>query len=103
MKRDPFLFSSSRTPRRWSWRLGGIAGAMGATLGVLLMLAGIAGLLGRPPVLGDLHNSPIEGWQLLATGIVLLAVGIFIWRLCRQRLRIRTDLGLSPHLGKKRE
>ena len=103
MKRDPFLSSPSRTPRRWSWRLGGFAGALGATLGVLLMLAGIAGLLGRPPALGELNDSPVEGWQLLVAGIVLLAAGIFIWRLCRQRLRIRTDLGLSPHLRNKRE
>lgn len=99
---DPFL-PSARTARRWSWRLGGIAGSLGATVGVLLLMAGVATLLGRPPALGTLNDTITEGWQLLITGIVLLILGIFIWRLCRQRLRIRTDRGLSPHLEKKRE
>ena len=40
---------------------------------------------------------------LLLLGIALLILGIFIWRHCRQRLRIREDLGLSPHLMKKRD
>lgn len=99
---DPFL-SSAKTAHRWSWRLGGIAGSLGATLGVLLMLAGAATLLGRPPSLGELNDSASDAWRLLIAGVALLVLGIFTWRLCRQRLRIRTDLGLSPHLGKKRE
>lgn len=98
---DPSL-SSTKSAHRWSWRLGGIAGSLAATLGVLLMMGGAATLLGRPPALGELNDTPEKGWQLLVAGVVLLTVGIFVWRLCRQRLRIRTDLGLSPHLEKKR-
>lgn len=100
---DPLPPSFPRASRRWSWRLGGIAGSLGATFGVLLMLAGAATLLGRPPALGGLNDTPGEGWQLLGAGVALLALGILVWRLCRQRLRIRTDLGLSPHRGGKRE
>lgn len=96
-------FSTRPAPRRWSWRLGGLAGALGATLGVLLVMAGTATLLGRPPALGELNDSPANAWTLLLLGIALLILSIFIWRHCRQRLRIREDLGLSPHLMKKRD
>lgn len=99
---EPSL-SSVKAMHRWSWRLGGMIGSLGATSGVLLILAGSATLLGRPPALGALNDTPQEGWRLLVSGVLALALGILVWRLCRQRLRIRTDLGLSPHLGKKRE
>lgn len=98
MKLTKPSFPHARPPRRWSWRLGGVIGSLGATLGVLLTLAGIAALLGRAPW----PDGP-AGWPLLGAGLALLALGILVWRVCRQRLRIRTDLGLSPHLGRKRE
>lgn len=106
MKFSERFTANSVRPRRqrlWSWRLGGILGALFAAFGILLAMAGTATLLGRPPALGSLNDSGGDAWGLLIVGLVLLALGIIIWRRCRQRLRFKEGLSLSPHLMKKRD
>ncbi|MCY1535549.1 hypothetical protein D9M68_709590 [compost metagenome] len=88
-----------------NWRLRFVAAlaALFATLGVLLAMAGAATLLGRPPALGPLNDSPGAATVLLVIGLLLLWAGIAVWRMCRRRLRRPSDLSLSPHLMKKRD
>ncbi|WP_439888232.1 hypothetical protein ACSX1C_03375 [Pseudomonas sp. MBLB4123] len=91
-----------RSYRNWRLRLAAMLGALLAALGVLLAMAGAATLLGRPPALGTLNDSPGAAIVLLTAGLVLLWLGIGVWRLCRRRLRRPSDLSLAPHLMKKR-
>ncbi|MBS7661131.1 hypothetical protein I0D00_04105 [Pseudomonas lalucatii] len=91
-----------RSYRNWRLRLAAMLAALLAAFGVLLAMAGAATLLGRPPALGTLNDSPGAALVLLAVGLTLLWLGIAIWRMCRRRLRRPSDLSLAPHLLKKR-
>jgi hypothetical protein len=86
-----------RQPKHWRLRIGAALGALLATFGILLAMAGIA------PVLGTLNDSTGEAGVLLLLGLLLLWAGIAFWRRCRRRLRQPHDLALSPHLLKKRD
>lgn len=90
-------------PKTWRLRIGAAVGALLATLGILLSMAGIASLAGRAPVLGTLNDSTGEAIVLLLFGLFLLWAGISFWRRCRRRMRRPSDLSLSPHLLKKRD
>lgn len=106
MKFSERFTANSVRPRRpglWSWRLGGVFGALFAAFGILLVMAGTATLLGRPPALGSLNDSHSDAWGLLIAGLLLLALGVTLWRRCRQRLRFKKGLSLAPHLLKKRD
>ena len=91
-----------RTYRNWRLRLAAVLAALFATFGVLLAMAGAATLLGRPPALGTLNDSPGAASVLLGLGLMLLWGGVAVWRMCRRRLRRPSDLSLAPHLMKKR-
>lgn len=93
----------SRGPRHWRLRLGAGCAALAATLGVLLAMAGTATLLGRPPAIAGLDESPGTAAFILGLGLLLLWAGIRVWRLCRRRLHRPSDLSLSPELMKKRD
>ncbi|WP_144940542.1 hypothetical protein [Pseudomonas alabamensis] len=76
--------------------------AMIATLGILMAMAGVAGLLGNYEAFAELNaNRPLAS-VLVVAGLLLLWLGVRGWRLSRLRLRRRHELGLSPHLTKKR-
>lgn len=93
-----------RGPASWRWRFLAALAALFAGLGVLLLLAGSATLLGRPPALGPLNDSLGAAISLLLFGLFLLWGGVSVWRRCRRRLSRRTGnaLSLSPRLLKKR-
>ncbi|QLC74607.1 hypothetical protein LPB260_28455 [Pseudomonas sp. LPB0260] len=91
-----------RSHRNWRLRLAAMLAALFAAFGVLLAMAGAATLLGRPPALGALNDSPAAASLLLGLGLLLLWVGVAVWRMCRRRLRRPSDLSLAPHLMKKR-
>jgi membrane protein implicated in regulation of membrane protease activity len=91
-----------REPGNWRLRVAAMLAALFAAFGVLLAMAGAATLLGRPPALGALNDSPGAAGVLLALGLLLLWSGIVVWRKCRRRLRRPNDLSLAPHLMKKR-
>ncbi|MBD1550719.1 hypothetical protein [Pseudomonas typographi] len=90
-------------PKQWRMRLGAAFAALLVTLGVLLGLAGAANLLGRPPALEGLDTSTTGGAILLAIGLVLLYLGIALWRRCRRRMRRGPDLAMAPGLMKKHD
>lgn len=91
-----------RQPRNWGARLAAGLSALLATLGVLLAMAGVAGLLGNYEAFAELNaNRPLAS-VLVVAGLLLLWLGVRGWRLSRLRLRRRHELGLSPHLTKKR-
>ena len=92
-----------RGPRSWRLRFAAALAALFAAFGVLLAMAGAATLLGRPPALGPLNDSPGAASVLLVVGLLLLWSGIAVWRMCRRRLRRPSDLSLAPHLMKKRD
>ncbi|WP_249676685.1 hypothetical protein [Pseudomonas abieticivorans] len=92
-----------RGPSNWRTRLGALFSAIMATVGVLLTLAGAASLLGHPPALGDLNASPAGAAMLLVFGLVLLYLGVALWRRCRRRMRRSQELNLAPHLMKKHD
>lgn len=92
-----------REPRNWGARLAAGLSALLATLGILLAMAGFAGLLGNYPALAELNaNRPLSG-ILLAVGLLLLWMGVRFWRRSRIRLRRGQELNLSPHLMKKHD
>ncbi|ALH99926.1 hypothetical protein C1Y08_19075 [Pseudomonas sp. FW306-02-F02-AA] len=90
-------------PRNWRYRFGAAFSALLATLGVLLALAGAASLLGHPPALGELNTSRAGAAVVLALGLLLLYVGVALWRRCRRRMRQPRELNLAPHLMKKHD
>ncbi len=92
-----------REPGSWRLRLAALVAALFAALGVLLALAGGAGLLGLAPPLGTLNDSPAAAATLLATGLLLTCCTLAVWRSYRRRLRRSSDLSLSRHLMKKRD
>ena len=94
-----------RSPGCWRWRFLGALAALFAAFGVLLIMAGAATLLGRPPALGPLNDSVGAAITLLLFGLFLLWGGINVWRRCRRRMRrqLGNELSLSPQLLKKRD
>ncbi|WOE77964.1 hypothetical protein RZO07_22045 [Pseudomonas protegens] len=92
-----------KSPRNWRLRLGAGFSALLATFGVLLALAGTASLLGRAPALGELNASPLGSALILLFGLVLLYVGVRLWRRCRRRMRQPLTLNMAPHLMKKHD
>lgn len=92
-----------RQPRSWGARLGAALSALLATLGVLLAMAGVAGLLGNYPALAEFNaNKPLAA-TLTVVGLLMLWLGVRFWRLSRIRLRRARELNMSPHLIKKHD
>jgi len=87
----------------WRFRFGAAIAALLATLGVLLAMAGAASLIGHPPALGDLNASPLGSAVILVIGLLVLYVGVWLWRRCRRRARQSRELNMSPHLMKKHD
>tara|TARA_R110000868_G_scaffold35225_1_gene126531 strand:- start:416 stop:736 length:321 start_codon:yes stop_codon:yes gene_type:complete len=92
-----------RNASNWRLRVGAALAALLATLGVLLSMAGVAALLGQHSVLGPLNDSAIAASLCGITGLVLLYLGVSLWRRCRRRSRHSSNLNMAPHLMKKRD
>ncbi|PLP89253.1 hypothetical protein CYD26_17250 [Pseudomonas sp. FFUP_PS_473] len=93
----------SREPRNWSMRFAAAFSALLATLGVLLAMAGTASLLGHASALGELTNNRAAAAVIVGAGVLLLWLGVWLWRRCRARLRRGRELNLAPHLMKKHD
>jgi uncharacterized membrane protein YidH (DUF202 family) len=87
----------------WRVRFGSAIAALLATLGVLLTLAGVSSLIGHPQALGELNASPVGAAFIVVGGLVVLYMGVWLWRRCRRRLRRASELNMSPHLMKKHD
>lgn len=92
-----------RGPGTWRMRLVAAFAALLATFGILLTMAGIASLLGHAPALGDLNSTPTGSAVITVVGLLVLYVGVSLWRRCRRRLRQGRSLNMSPHLMKKHD
>jgi len=93
----------SRGPRNWGSLLGQAFAAVMAALGVMLTLAGAASLFGHPPALGDLNASKTGAALLVVFGLLILYLGVALWRRCRRRRQRNRALNLAPHLMKKHD
>ena len=93
----------TRRPRHWGARLAAGLSAVLATFGILLAMAGIAGLLGNYEALVELNANRPLGVVLTLAGLLMLWLGIRFWRRSRLRLRRNRELNLSPHLMKKHD
>lgn len=94
-----------RSGARGSWgaRVGAALSAVLATFGVLLAMAGVAGLLGNYDAFAELNaNHPLAA-TLAVVGLALLYIGVRLWRLSRLRMRRNRELNLSPHLMKRHD
>ena len=89
--------------RNWGMRIMGALAALLAVLGVLLMMAGVSGLIGHPKALGDLDASPGGAAAIGIAGLFVLYLGIALWRRCRRRRRQAHGLSMSAHLMKKHD
>ncbi|PHN33417.1 hypothetical protein [Pseudomonas sp. ICMP 561] len=87
----------------WGVRIGSAIAALLATFGVLLAMAGVSSLIGRPQVLGELNASPLGTALVVLSGLLVLYVGIWLWRRCRVGSRRKNGLNMSPHLMKKQD
>lgn len=90
-------------PSNWRMRFGAAFAALLATFGVLLVMAGIASLIGHPPALGELNASPAGASLVVVVGLFLLYIGVWMWRRCRRRMRQPSALNMAPHLMKKHD
>ncbi len=89
--------------RNWRFRFGAAIAALLAMGGVLLAMAGIASLLGHAPAMGELNTNKVGAAAILAIGLVVLYIGVWLWRRCRRRSRQSQALNMSPHLMKKHD
>lgn len=87
----------------WGVRIGSAIAAVLATFGVLLAMAGVSSLIGRPQVLGELNASPLGAALVVFGGLLVLYIGIWLWRRCRVGRRRKNGLNMSPHLMKKND
>ena len=90
-------------PSNWRLRLGVAFAALLALCGLLLSLAGAAGLFGHSPALGELNASPGGAAVLLGSGLLILWLGVWLWRRCRRRMREPLALNIASHLMKKHD
>lgn len=90
-------------PGSWGVRIGSAIAALLATFGVLLTMAGVSSLVGRPQVLGELNASPLGAALVVVAGLLVLYAGIWLWRRCRISRRRQSGLNMSPHLMKKHD
>ncbi|WP_426113388.1 hypothetical protein [Pseudomonas sp. DSP3-2-2] len=87
----------------WGVRIGSAIAALLATLGVLLTMAGVSSLIGHPQALGELNASPVGAAFIIAGGLLVLYLGIWLWRRCRLSRRRAKGLNMAPHLMKKHD
>ncbi|MGF0241380.1 hypothetical protein ACQR3P_19205 [Rhodococcus sp. IEGM1300] len=92
-----------KSQSNWRYRFGAAFAALLAMCGVLLAMAGAASLIGHPPALGELNASPLGSAIILAVGLLVLYIGVWMWRRCRRRSRQSRELNMSPHLMKKHD
>ncbi|SEN04618.1 hypothetical protein SAMN04487857_10936 [Pseudomonas sp. ok272] len=92
-----------KVPGNWRYRIGATISALLATFGVLLAMAGAASLLGHTPALGELNASPMGAAVIVAIGLLLLYIGVALWRRCRRRMRQPRELSMAAHLMKKHD
>ncbi|RRV07320.1 hypothetical protein EGJ27_11575 [Pseudomonas sp. v388] len=90
-------------PRNWGTRIVSALAALLALLGLALMAAGATGLAGHPQAFGDLDASPGGAAVVAGSGLVVLLLGIALWRRCRRRRRQGHGLSMSAHLMKKHD
>ena len=93
----------SKGPSNWRFRFGVLIAALLAAVGVMLCLAGIATLVGHPPQMTGIDFSMTGAAIVAVVGLVLLYLGVALWRRCRRRLRSGGSLDMAPHLLKKHD
>ncbi|TFY93203.1 hypothetical protein DYL61_15420 [Pseudomonas nabeulensis] len=88
-----------------NWRLRLVAGfaLLLAIIGLLLAGAGGAGLFGHSPALGELNASPGGSAILLVIGLLVVWMGVALWRRSRRKMRQPLSLNISAHLMKKHD
>ncbi|MCS3511369.1 hypothetical protein [Pseudomonas grimontii] len=88
-----------------NWRLRLVAGiaALLAIVGLLLTGAGGAGLFGHSPALGELNASPGGSAILAVVGLLVLWLGVWLWRRSRRKMRQPLSLNIASHLMKKHD
>lgn len=87
----------------WGARLAAAFSTLLAAFGILLAMAGFAGLLGNYAAFAELNDNRPLAIILLGLGLLLLYIGVRFWRRSRIRLRRGRELNLSPHLMKKHD
>ena len=90
-------------PSNWRLLLEAFMAAYLAIVGMLLAGAGCAGLFGRSPALGELNASPGGSAILLVIGVLVLWLGVWLWRRSRRRMRQPLSLNIASHLMKKHD
>jgi hypothetical protein len=87
----------------WGMRIVSLLAALLALLGAGLLVAGVTGLIGHPQAIGDLDATPGGAAVVAAIGLLVLYLGIALWRRCRRRQRQGGGLSMSAHLMKKHD
>ena len=84
----------------WGKRIGTLIALLLVVAGLLLAVAGASSLTVHPQMLGELNASPGGAAFVAIGGLLVLYVGVWLWRRCR-RQRSAGGLSISSHLMKK--
>jgi uncharacterized membrane protein YidH (DUF202 family) len=90
-------------PSNWRLRLVACIAALLAMVGLVLAGAGGAGLFGHSAALGELNASPGGSALLLGIGLLVLWLGVWLWRRSRRKMRQPLSLNIAAHLMKKHD
>lgn len=91
-----------RQQRSWGARLGSALGLLLIVFGVLMTGSGAVSLFSGNEALANMALDREAAVTLLALGLILLMLGMFIRRRVRRRLNEPGGLSLSPRLKNKR-
>ncbi|AHL75130.1 hypothetical protein CH92_08425 [Stutzerimonas stutzeri] len=91
-----------RQQRSWGARIGAVLGLLLIIFGVLMTGSGAISLFSNNEALANMALDREAAVTLLALGLFLLMLGMFIRRRVRRRLKGPVGLSLSPRLKNKR-
>lgn len=90
-------------PRNWRTRIGTAIAFVLLVSGMLLALAGASSLIMHPQALAELNANPAGATVVAVVGLMVLLLGLWLWRRCRRGPGRSNGLSMSAHLMKKHD
>lgn len=87
----------------WRTRIGKTIAFVFLVSGVALALTGGSSLIVHPQALGDLNANPAGAAVVAVAGLLVLLLGMWLWRRSGRGPRSSGGLSMSAHLMKKHD